>query len=73
VSKSDPIVGRSIWLDGLEPQNKNSMGRLIRMHGTSHTDSLGKPVSMGCVRFNPQDIVLLCNYIQPGDIITITP
>lgn len=73
VNKKDPIIGRSIWISGLEPHNKNTLKRTIRLHGTPRVDCLGKPVSMGCVRFNPIDIALVCNYIQPGDKITIQP
>lgn len=70
-SKIDPIISRSIWIDGLDPQNNNTLNRTIRMHGSPFVDKLGIPCSMGCVRFAPEDIVVVCNYLKLGDIIEI--
>ena len=70
-SKIDPIISRSIWIDGLDPQNNNTLNRTIRMHGSPFVDKLGIPCSMGCVRFAPEDIMVVCNYLKLGDIIEI--
>lgn len=67
----DGIIGRVLVIDGLDEANKNTKRRLVKVHGTPHVDDIGKPVSMGCVRFKPQDIAILCNYVSAGDMIEI--
>jgi hypothetical protein len=67
----DPIISRVLFIDGLEPQNRNSINRLIRLHGSPYVQEIGKPVSMGCVRFTPWDIASVCHYVHPGDLVEI--
>lgn len=71
VKGNDPIIGRSLWLSGLEPQNKNTLNRLIRIHGTPYIDKIGQAVSLGCVRFKPEDIISFCNYVSVGSKLQI--
>ncbi len=62
----DPILARILWLSGLEP-GKNLGGktdtfrRYIYIHGTADLSGLGLPVSAGCIRMSPQDVITLFN------------
>lgn len=67
----DPIISRVLFINGLEPHNANSMSRYIRIHGTPYVEQIGKPVSLGCVRFTPWDIASLCQFIKVGDLVEI--
>lgn len=69
----DPIISRSIWITGLDSDNKNSLKRYIRLHGTPFVEKIGTPVSLGCVRFLPQDIATVCNYVSVGTPVEILP
>lgn len=71
VSGTDPIISRVLVIDGLEPHNKNTKARLCKIHGTPYINQIGKPVSRGCVRFKPDDIVNLCQYVSTGTIVEI--
>lgn len=62
------IVGRILWLQGAQPsfnqgfnQGKvvDSYARYIYIHGTNDLPRIGKPVSGGCVRMIPDEIVVL--------------
>src|SRR3990167_686300 len=53
--EGDLIVGRILWLHGLQPQfnqgmNVDTYSRYIYIHGTNDIANIGKPVSAGCVR-----------------------
>lgn len=62
--KRDWILGRILWLSGLEP-GKNRLGsvdtmrRYIYFHGTPDTEPMGEARSHGCIRMRMQEIVLL--------------
>ena len=71
IKRNDPIVSRVICIEGLEQTNRNSASRNIKIHGTPFVHTIGKPVSMGCVRFKPNDIAILCYYIKEGDLVEI--
>lgn len=62
----DPIVSRILWLNGLEPKNKNAYSRCIYIHGTAAEHSLGKPSSYGCVRMASKDIIDLHGKVGEG-------
>lgn len=63
------IVGRILWLDGMQSGlNKgidaegsvvDSHDRYIYIHGTNDIANIGKPVSSGCVRMKPNDVIEL--------------
>lgn len=69
--KRDWILGRILWLCGLE-KGKNRLGnvdtmrRYVYIHGTPEIDDLGKPVSHGCIRMRPNDVVELFELVQAG-------
>lgn len=67
----DPIVTRILWLDGLEPQNRNAYRRYIYIHGTPEERNIGQPVSYGCIRMRSQDVMDLFNRIRPGTRVDI--
>ena len=62
----DPIVSRILWLNGREPQNRNTFQRFIYIHGTAEEWRLGKPASYGCIRMGMNDVVDLYNRVGEG-------
>lgn len=69
----DPIVSRILWLRGLEPQNRNSYGRTIYIHGTAEESRVGTPASYGCVRMTSRDVIELFKTVGVGAKVEITP
>jgi hypothetical protein len=69
----DPIVTRVIWLDGLEPQNKNALSRGIYIHGTPEERTIGTPVSWGCIRMRSRDVIQFFDAIPLGTVVSIIP
>ncbi|MEM6820989.1 MAG: L,D-transpeptidase [Verrucomicrobiota bacterium] len=70
-SEHDLILTRILWLEGLEPINSNTYQRYIYLHGTNHENSIGSPVSMGCIRLLNQDILTLFDLVEVGTTVTI--
>jgi lipoprotein-anchoring transpeptidase ErfK/SrfK len=68
----DPIVTRILWLEGLEPRNRNAHSRFIYIHGTPEERNIGRPVSYGCVRMRSRDIAELFGQIGPGARVLVT-
>jgi len=62
----DPIVTRILWLQGVEPHNRNSFVRNIYIHGTPEERNIGLPVSYGCVRMKSSDVIELYNRVGTG-------
>jgi len=62
----DPIVGRIMWLHGLEAQNSNTFKRCVYIHGTPEEWRLGTPASYGCIRMGQKDVVDLYDRIGEG-------
>jgi len=69
----DPIVTRIIWLDGLDPQNRNAKARSIYIHGTTEESKLGAPVSWGCIRMRSRDVIALFDQTPVGSLVSIIP
>ena len=69
----DPIVTRLIWLDGLEPQNKNARARGIYIHGTPEERTIGTPASYGCIRMRSKDVIKVFEQIPVGTVVSIIP
>lgn len=55
----DAVLTRILALEGLEPHNANTRARYIYIHGTNDTERIGTPVSHGCIRMAPQDMLKL--------------
>jgi len=60
----DLIMTRILWLDGLDPENANTHERFIYIHGTNHEESIGKPVSHGCIRMKNADLLELYKLVD---------
>jgi hypothetical protein len=67
----DPIVSRILWLNGLEPKNKNTYSRCIYIHGTAAERDIGKPASYGCVRMKSRDVIDLYGKVGEGSRVFI--
>lgn len=81
VSTSDLITSRILWLEGMEagynagrhPSGRtvDSYQRFIYIHGTNHEDQLGKPESLGCIRMKNDEVILLYDRVEEGDLVWI--
>jgi L,D-transpeptidase YbiS len=60
----DLVMTRILWLDGLDPQNANTHGRFIYIHGTNHEEMIGQPASHGCIRMRRADLVELFELVE---------
>lgn len=69
----DPIVTRILWLEGLEPRNRNTFSRYIYIHGTPEERNIGLPVSYGCVRMKSSDVIELFDIVGEKAQVFITP
>lgn len=67
----DPIVTRILWLEGVEPWNKNARSRCIYIHGTPQERSLGRASSFGCVRMRSHDVIEVFDAVPIGTAVTI--
>jgi lipoprotein-anchoring transpeptidase ErfK/SrfK len=69
---TNPLGGH--WI-GLEGVSGDAVGRVgYGIHGTIEPDSIGKAVSMGCVRMRNEDVALLYALLLPGEsTVTIVP
>lgn len=77
----DEIVGRILRLQGLEPglnQGLDAFGnsvdtynRYIYIHGTNNISDLGKPVSLGCIRMHPEDVIDLFDQVPLHALVMI--
>ena len=62
----DHVQTRILWLEGLDPENANTLDRYIYIHGTNAESQLGTPASCGCVRMNNDDIIDLYARVETG-------
>jgi lipoprotein-anchoring transpeptidase ErfK/SrfK len=69
----DPIVTRILWLEGLEPQNRNAFDRFIYIHGTPEERTIGTPASYGCIRMRSRDVMELFDTVGVGARVKIFP
>lgn len=67
----DPIVTRILWLDGLEPHNRNAFSRCIYIHGTPQEEMIGTPASYGCIRMRSSDVAKLFDLVGNGAHVVI--
>ncbi|HET7226447.1 MAG TPA: L,D-transpeptidase family protein [Candidatus Eisenbacteria bacterium] len=72
----DLILGRILWLDGLEPgvnqgPGHDSHDRYIYVHGTNHEPRLGTPDSHGCIRLARADMLALFERVAEGDPVIV--
>ncbi|MES2439529.1 MAG: HAD-IB family phosphatase [Verrucomicrobiota bacterium] len=69
----DLVLSRILRLEGLDPENANSMERFIYIHGTNHEDKLGHPASQGCVRLANAEMIELFDLVDVGTEMVIRP
>lgn len=74
----DWILGRILWLCGLEPGfnrggEVDTFRRYIYLHGSPPFLIDGRPRSHGCLRMRPQDIVQLFEQVEVGTRVLIAP
>ena len=69
----DLVLTRIILLDGLDPQNANTMERCIYIHGTNREELIGCPASHGCVRLRNDDLLELFELVPVGAAVFIHP
>ncbi|WP_281646880.1 L,D-transpeptidase [Parendozoicomonas sp. Alg238-R29] len=72
----DWILGRILWLCGKEPGFNRSgdvdtQRRYIYIHGTPDSESMGVPLSHGCIRMNCDDLLELYPLTYSGMIVNI--
>jgi lipoprotein-anchoring transpeptidase ErfK/SrfK len=67
----DLITSRILWLDGLDPDNANTKGRFVYIHGTKHENRIGRPDSHGCIRMRNADVIELFDLVQEGTVVRI--
>lgn len=69
----DPIVTRILWLEGLEPRNRNAFRRFIYIHGTPEERTIGTPASYGCIRMRSADVIELFETVGRGARVVVIP
>lgn len=62
----DPVLCRIMTLEGMDPENQNTLERHIYIHGTAREDLLGTPASHGCIRLANRDMLELFNLVPEG-------
>jgi L,D-transpeptidase YbiS len=60
----DLVMTRILWLAGLDPENANTQGRFIYIHGTNHEESIGEAASHGCIRMRSADLLELFKLVD---------
>ena len=70
-AEPDLITSRILWLHGLDPENANTKGRFIYIHGTNQEALLSTPASHGCIRMANADVGRLFNEVEPGTEVLI--
>ncbi len=72
----DYITSRIIRLSGLEEGtnkggNVDTFDRYIYIHGTPHSDKLGRAESHGCIRMSDADVIKLYNLVNLRELVLI--
>lgn len=65
-TKTDLVLTRILWLQGLEARNANTFRRYIYIHGTNDENSIGRPASHGCVRLRNREMIELFDLVPEG-------
>jgi len=76
--EKDWILTRILWLEGVQTGinrrgQVDTRSRYIYIHGTHDEDHLGNPVSHGCIRMQPEDMVKLFDACCEGERVLISP
>ena len=73
VVTDDLVLTRILRLDGMDPENANTLERCIYIHGTNREDLIGRPASHGCIRLLNKDMLELFELVPPGAEVFIHP
>jgi lipoprotein-anchoring transpeptidase ErfK/SrfK len=73
VCTSDLVLTRILRMEGLDPENANSLDRNIYIHGTNGEERIGLPASEGCVRLGNSDVIELFDLVDVGAEVFIHP
>ena len=69
----DLVLTRILRLEGIDPENANTLERFIYLHGTNHENLLGQPASQGCIRMGNRDMIELFDLVEEGIKLEILP
>lgn len=69
----DLVLSRILRLEGLDPDNANTLERFIYIHGTNHEELLGQPASQGCIRLGNAAMIELFEWVEEGTELQIQP
>lgn len=72
-ASGDLVLTRILRLDGLEPENTNTLERYVYIHGTNQEGKLGAPASHGCVRLGNSEMIELFDMVEEGTELEILP
>lgn len=70
---SDLVLTRILRLEGLDPENANTLERHIYIHGTNREDRIGQPASQGCIRLRNDEMIELFDSVAEGTELEILP
>jgi len=65
-TEEDLVLGRILWLEGVEERNANTKERYIYFHGTNQEERIGQTGSHGCIRLRNPDVVELYDLVPTG-------
>ena len=73
----DWILSRILWLQGLEQgfnlgDGVDTFKRYIYIHGTPETETMGVPMSHGCIRMRNADVIELYNLVDIDALVYIS-
>ncbi len=71
--EEDLVLTRILTLDGLDPENTNTLQRYVYIHGTNQEDLIGVPASHGCIRLRNSDMISLHDLVSVGTPVFIRP
>ncbi|MEI7910738.1 MAG: HAD-IB family phosphatase [Verrucomicrobiota bacterium] len=69
----DLVLTRILRLDGMDPENANTLERCIYIHGTNREELIGSPASHGCIRLRNADMLELFELVPAGTPLVIHP
>jgi L,D-transpeptidase YbiS len=71
--EEDLVLTRILTLNGLDPENANTLQRYVYIHGTNQEDLIGIPASHGCIRLRNNDMISLHDMVSVGTPVFIRP
>ena len=72
MTRKTPIGERWIGLEGFDDASKAHTG--FGVHGTVEPESIGRSVSMGCIRLGAQDVELVYELLAPKvSVVKVVP